>query len=170
MDESRDIPQPQESKDRISQKETIIQSFQEKRLTLWRGMAEKIKDHPDAAKFLSAAVNATVGSYAKLGVEAYTGKTIDNQHLTPLGRIIHTFIVASGLGAYALGISGRVDLAAISYGASWGAYGLMYGPDLLAPALRGAASKLEGKHAKTAHLLTTLSKIAESPKKLFFKP
>ena len=169
MDAHREQPVPQEQKT-VSQKETIIQSFQEKRLVLWRGIAEKIKKHPDASKFLSAAVNATVGSYAKLGIEAYAGKTIDNQNLTPLGRIVHAFIITTGLGAYALGVSGRLDLAAISYGASWGAYGLMYGPDLLAPALRTAAGKLEGKHEKTAHLLTTLSKVVESPKKLFFKP
>ena len=169
MDANNEQPAPQEHK-KVSQKETLIRSFQEKRLALWRGMSEKIKQHPDISKFLSAAVNATVGSYAKLGIEAYAGKTVDNQNLTPLGRIVHAFIIATGLGAYALGVSGRVDLAAISYGASWGAYGLMYGPDLLAPALRGAASKLEGKHTKTAHVLTTLSRIAESPKKLFFKP
>ncbi len=169
MDAQSEQPAPQEQK-AVSQKETIIQSFQEKRLALWRGMSEKIKQHPDIAKFLSAAVNATVGSYAKLSIEAYAGKTIDNQNLTPLGRIVHAFIVTTGLGAYALGVSGRVDLAAISYGASWGAYGLMYGPDLLAPALRNTASKIEGKHASTARVLTTLSKIVESPKKLFFKP
>ena len=169
MDANREQPAPQENKN-VSQKETIIQSFQEKRLALWKGVSEKIKQHPDIAKFLSAAVNATAGSYIKLSAEAYRGKTIDNQNLTPLGRIIHTFVVATGLGAYALGVSGRLDLAAISYGASWGAYGLMYGPDLLAPALRNAATKIEGKHAKTAHLLQSISNVVESPKKLFFKP
>ena len=169
MDAHSEHPVLQEQK-KVSQKETIIQSFQEKRLALWKGVSEKIKQHPDIAKFLSAAVNATAGSYIKLSAEAYAGKTIDNQNLTPLGRILHAFIVTTGLGAYALGVSGRLDLAAISYGASWGAYGLMYGPDLLAPALKNAAKKIEGKHAKTAHLLTTLSRVAESPKKLFFKP
>ena len=169
MDAKSEQSAPQEQK-LVSQKETIIHSFQEKRLALWRGMSEKIKQHPDISKFLSAAINATAGSYIKLSAEAYAGKTIDNQNLTPLGRIIHTFIVATGLGAYALGVSGRLDLAAISYGASWGAYGLMYGPDLLAPALRNAAAKIEGKHAKTAHLLQSISKVVESPKKLFFKP
>jgi hypothetical protein len=128
-----------------------------------------MKEQPDTAKFLSAAVNATVGSYIKLSAEAYKGKTVDNQNLTPLGRIIHAFIVASGLGGYVMGAAGRLDLAALSYGASWGAYALMYGPDLLAPALRAAATKLDGKHDSTAKILRSVSKIAEAPKKLFFK-
>lgn len=168
MDAQTEQPSSEEQKIRASTPETVIQSSQEKRLALWRTIAGKMKEHPDTSKFLSAAVNATIGSYIKLSAEAYKGKTIDDQKLTPLGRIVHAFIVATGLGGYALGISGRLDLAAISYGTSWGAYALMYGPDLLAPTLRAAALKLEAKHAKTAQLLTAVSKVVEAPKKLFF--
>lgn len=151
------------------EKETTIASFREKRLVMWKSLVETMKQHPNISRVLSAAVNATVGSYVKLSAEAYTGKTIDQQNLTPLGRIVHAFIVGTGLASYGLIAAGRPEIAAITYGSSWAAYALMYGPEIIAPTLRAAAKGIETKHQTTANILQTVAAVVEKPKKLFFK-
>jgi hypothetical protein len=109
-----------------------------------------------------------VGSYVKLSAEAYTGKTVDQQNLTPLGRIVHAFIVGTGLASYGLVAAGRPEIAAVAYGSSWAAYALMYGPEIIAPTLRAAAKGIEANHKTTASILRTVADVAEKPKKLFF--
>ena len=155
---------PQKIPEQPSQeKETIIEKFRAERLRLWKTMALKMKEHPKMARVLSAAVNATAGAYIKLSAEAYTGKTVDQQQLTPLGRIVHAFIVTTGLASYGLFAAGRGELAAITYGSSWAAYALMYGPELISPALQTAADKMENKHPKTANILRLVAVNAMQP-------
>lgn len=155
--------------DKNKEKQSIIESFREKRLEIWKTMSEQMRRHPDVSRVLSAAVNATAGAYVKLSAEAYSGKTIDQQKLTPLGRIVHTFIVATGLASYGLVAAGQPQIAAIAYGSSWAAYALMYGPEIINPTLNAAAEKLNAKHARTANVLRIVAKAVEQPKKLFFK-
>lgn len=154
--------------DKNKEKQSIIESFREKRLEMWKTMSEQMRKHPNVTRVLSAAVNATAGAYVKLSAEAYSGKTIDQQKLTPLGRIVHTFIVATGLASYGLVAAGQPQIAAITYGSSWAAYALMYGPEIINPTLNAAAEKLDAKHAKTANVLRMVAKVVEQPKKLFF--
>jgi len=151
------------------EKQSVIEAHREKRLAMWKTMSEQMKKHPNITRVISAAVNATVGAYVKLSAEAYSGKTIDQQKLTPLGRIVHTFIVATGLASYGLVAAGHPQLAAITYGSSWAAYALMYGPEIINPTLNGAADKLGAKHEKTANVFRMIAKAVEQPKKLFFK-
>lgn len=153
----------------IPEKEKTIESYRTERLSLWSSMMTKMKEHPQVARFLSAAVNATAGSYIKLTAETIAGKTIDQQKLTPLGRIMNVFIVGSGLASYGLAAAHRFDLAAISYTSSWAGYALMYGPDILSPVLREVADKLGPSHRNIANIFSITAQVAEQPKKLFFR-
>lgn len=169
MAESSEQPTPREPHPVPSKEaETTIAGFREKRLVMWKSMVDTMKKHPNVSRVLSAAVNATVGSYVKLSAEAYTGKTVDQQNLTPLGRIVHAFIVGTGLASYGLVAAGRPEIAAVAYGSSWAAYALMYGPEIIAPTLRAAAKGIEANHKTTASILRTVADVAEKPKKLFF--
>lgn len=170
MAELSEQPVKQESHKNLKrERESVIESFREKRLAMWKAMSEQMVKHPNVTRVLSAAVNATVGAYVKLSAEAYSGKTIDQQKLTPLGRIVHTFIVATGLASYGLIAAGQPQIAAIAYGSSWAAYALMYGPEIINPTLNAAANKLDAKHVKTANVLRVVANAVEQPKKLFFK-
>lgn len=162
-------PQKDQNESSQKEKESIIERFQNERLKLWKKMAKRMKEHPRMAQVLSAAANATSGSYIKLTTEAWKGKTIDQQSLTPLGRLMHAFMVTTGLSSYALLAAGRPEIAAITYASSWAGYALMYGPELLSPTLRAAADKIQNEHTHTAHILRTVAATCESSKKLFFK-
>ncbi len=170
MEESSQTPISKEPVSLPSkEREATITNFREKRLVMWKTVVDTMKKHPNVSRVLSAAVNATVGSYVKLSAEAYTGKTIDQQNLTPLGRIVHAFIVGTGLASYGLVAAGRPEIAAVAYGSSWAAYALMYGPEIIAPTLRAAAKGIEANHQTTATIFRNIASLTEKPKKLFFK-
>lgn len=154
---------------KVNEKESVIEKFRAERLKLWKAMMIKMKEHPNMARVLSASVNATVGAYVKLSAEAYSGKTIDQQQLTPLGRIIHAFIVTTGLASYGLVAAGHPEIAAITYGSSWAAYALMYGSEIISPTLQAAAEKMDKNHPNISNILRLVAKTSEKPKKLFFK-
>lgn len=170
MPESSDhAPLPITPEHQGKEKASVIETFRAERLKLWKSMSLKMKEHPKLTRVLSASVNATVGAYVKLTAEAYSGKTIDQQQLTPLGRIIHAFIVTTGLASYGLVAAGHPEIAAITYGSSWAAYALMYGPELISPTLQAAAEKMDQTHPKISNILRIVAKTSEMPKKLFFK-
>jgi|GEM_PF-3432216 len=171
----------------------ICEKFQNLRLKIASSVAEKIKQNPDLealiaaadrirqdpdfARFVSALGNGVgkFGStYIKLGLEIYHNKTADGQVLKPLGRLVDVLMFGTGLGFWAMVATGHIKTGWPLYATSWGLYFVMYSSDLIAPVLNAAAGKLEKNPSQSsqfaAKTLKELSRICDSPKKLFFLP
>ena len=167
----RDEEKPEVKNEAIRLVKEIIETKQGERLTIWKKAVQKLADNKDVQRALSAAVNATVGSYIKLSAEAIKGKTVEGQELTPLGRVMDVFIVGTGIGGYALGATGNLPAGAVSYGASWVGWGAMYGPDILTPVIKKAGDTLEtsSKSPVALGMLRSVEHSLQNLKGVWFK-
>lgn len=156
------------------EKDKVIEAFRQERLRLLTEYVKNLAANEKFKRLLSGVVNATVGSYIKLSIEAYRGETIEGkdlkgQKLTPYGRAMDIIIVASGLGSYIAIALGKPDFAVATYAASWTTWLLMYGADTIGPALDKAAEKAKANNLDFYPFLQGISDLLHKSKDVYIK-
>ena len=150
-------------------KEKIFEQFRQERLKIiFEGITKLVKNEK-LQRLVSGVVNMTVGSYFKLSVEAFNGKTVEGQKLTPYGRAMDAVIIASGLGSYLAMALGKPELAGVSYATSWATWLLMYGSDTLGTVLTAAAEKMTAEQQNVAKFFIAVSQLLQQSKNIYIE-
>lgn len=164
-----EIESPNEEKKLLLSQE--IEKAQNDRIDLLKNILVKIVKDEKIQRVANSLVNATVGSYITLSLEAWRGKTaIGNQELTPLGRIMDIIIISTAATAYTTVFNEKLrPLGGMSYAVSWAGWGVMHGPDVVLPIIAKMADATRESNPKTSSLLQTLKKGIEKSKMIWFK-
>ena len=153
-------------------KNEVKEKFREGRLDILKNKFSTMKDAinkkvPQSLQnLISTGLDKTIISGPKMAVEAYVGKTVSGEELTPTDRVLYGLIAGANMASYALtgyaastGDTDYLKTAGILYAGHWALFGVQRIPKIIRD-LANLAEKYKFIETKN-----TLNKINDMIKK-----